>query len=373
VVGVFDATGATGDKARLSVQPGELGDEFRRYEHRFTLERAALELALRAVQKGKSAVELRDVALFAVKSDTAADYPYSRTLHSEDVHRLGERELLLGPRGRIAAALHLPFRAVLLRADFEIDSPLPDDLVLGVEPEPRARAAHTHHDLAVRGQIGRFVRVRTSLLTPDARDVRLFLAGAESARFKVHSLTLSNACSERRYVDPHPLANGLFLYRNADAAPRAYTAHDVAQVADVAQAREALLALPRERIGRFATLEVAPPADLRPGFVEGLHAEPRRVRVEVHAPDGPTLLVLNDRFDPSWQATLDGRPVPTERANGLVRGVVVPRGRHTVQFEFHTPTSVWIGFGLALLGLAAALVLAPWLARRASVVARVPS
>ncbi|WP_374446596.1 hypothetical protein [Stella sp.] len=56
-----------------------------------------------------------------------------------------------------------------------------------------------------------------------------------------------------------------------------------------------------------------------------------RVRVEM-ARDGH--LVLGDRFDPFWRATVDGREVPVRRANRIFRAVAVPSGSHEVVFSF---------------------------------------
>ncbi|NJO22175.1 MAG: YfhO family protein [Sphingomonadales bacterium] len=61
------------------------------------------------------------------------------------------------------------------------------------------------------------------------------------------------------------------------------------------------------------------------------------VEIEVSAPvDG--FVVLNDVWHPWWQAEVDGKPAPIQRANVLFRAVHVAKGRHVVRFEF-TPFS----------------------------------
>jgi len=52
---------------------------------------------------------------------------------------------------------------------------------------------------------------------------------------------------------------------------------------------------------------------------------------------GPAILRLADLWYPDWTATVDGRPVPILRADYLLRGVVVPAGRHEVKFTFRSP------------------------------------
>ena len=64
----------------------------------------------------------------------------------------------------------------------------------------------------------------------------------------------------------------------------------------------------------------------------------------------PALLVISSAWLDGWSATVDGHAVPVTRANGLVLGIPVTAGRHTVKLHFTPP-----GFhrGLALLGLGA--------------------
>lgn len=51
----------------------------------------------------------------------------------------------------------------------------------------------------------------------------------------------------------------------------------------------------------------------------------------------PGLLVLGDVDYPGWQAEVDGRPASIVRTNGIVRGVPLQPGQHTVHFQFVPP------------------------------------
>lgn len=64
--------------------------------------------------------------------------------------------------------------------------------------------------------------------------------------------------------------------------------------------------------------------------------QPKHVTVKANATT-PAVLLFNDRWHESWQATVDGKPVPVLRANHLMRGVVVPAGEHVVEFRFAPP------------------------------------
>ncbi len=61
--------------------------------------------------------------------------------------------------------------------------------------------------------------------------------------------------------------------------------------------------------------------------------ETTRVEIEVEA-ERPGYVVLNDVWHPWWRASVDGRPVPIQRANVLFRAVPVPAGTHRVVMTF---------------------------------------
>jgi hypothetical protein len=74
----------------------------------------------------------------------------------------------------------------------------------------------------------------------------------------------------------------------------------------------------------------------------------------------PSVLLLNDKFDPQWTVTVDGKPADLLRCNFMMRGVYLPTaGQHTVDFKFQQPnrplyiTLAAIAFGLALCGFLA--------------------
>jgi len=86
-------------------------------------------------------------------------------------------------------------------------------------------------------------------------------------------------------------------------------------------------------------------------------ARPERVAVAVSA-RRPALLVMTDTAYPGWRAEVDGRRAPLRRVDYLLRGVVVPAGRHRVELTY-APASWragWILSVLTALALAAAVL-----------------
>ncbi len=70
-------------------------------------------------------------------------------------------------------------------------------------------------------------------------------------------------------------------------------------------------------------------------------------------------LVLLESFDPGWRATVDGRPVPILRANGLFQAIAIPAGTHTVRWEYW-PISWPIGIALTLVSLLTTVGVGGW-------------
>lgn len=91
--------------------------------------------------------------------------------------------------------------------------------------------------------------------------------------------------------------------------------------------------------------------------------EPKKLTVQTTS-DVPSMLLLNDKIEPEWNAYIDGKKVPILRANYLMRGVQVPAGTHQVEFRFEMkPTGFFIVLACEVVGLAL-LGIVIWSARR---------
>jgi hypothetical protein len=70
----------------------------------------------------------------------------------------------------------------------------------------------------------------------------------------------------------------------------------------------------------------------------------------------PSILLLNDKFDPNWSVTVDGKPAPMLHCNFIMCGVYLAPGAHTVEFRFALPngllyvTVAATGVGILLIG-----------------------
>jgi hypothetical protein len=79
--------------------------------------------------------------------------------------------------------------------------------------------------------------------------------------------------------------------------------------------------------------------------------EPERVLIQATAQTA-SLVVLSDVFHPGWHATVDGREVPLERVDYLLRGVPIGPGRHAVELAYR-PAGWRAGLLVSVLAAAA--------------------
>jgi hypothetical protein len=76
--------------------------------------------------------------------------------------------------------------------------------------------------------------------------------------------------------------------------------------------------------------------------------QPNTIILKVKAPHH-CMLVLGDSYHPGWQAFVDDVPETIYRANYIMRAVVVPKGEHTVTFQFK-PNMLRFGWFTTIIG-----------------------
>jgi hypothetical protein len=81
----------------------------------------------------------------------------------------------------------------------------------------------------------------------------------------------------------------------------------------------------------------------------------------------PSVLLLNDKFDPHWQVFVNGKPAELLRCNFIMRGVYLTPGAHTVEFKFTLPTGpLYVSLAAIVFGILLAGCLLVWQRRAAS-------
>ncbi len=146
------------------------------------------------------------------------------------------------------------------------------------------------------------------------------------------------------------------VYAMGDPFPRAWVVHALEVIPDEGAALARLSA--DEFDLRRAAVVAQPPGINLPGSTEGSSARvaaftPDEIRVEVDAvADG--LLVLSEIYYPGWRASVDSAPAPLIQTDGLLRGIPVPQGHHTVRM-WYAPASVRLGLVISALALVVSL------------------
>lgn len=144
------------------------------------------------------------------------------------------------------------------------------------------------------------------------------------------------------------------VYANPHAQPRAWVVDRTRPVAGEGAALDAVTARgfdPRAAAvveGRVPGVPAgAGGAGAQAGSAAIARYDPERVDLDVRA-RRRSLAILSDVWFPGWHATVDGRPADIERVDYLLRGVVVPPGRHVVAFRY-VPASVIAGLVVSVL------------------------
>ena len=86
--------------------------------------------------------------------------------------------------------------------------------------------------------------------------------------------------------------------------------------------------------------------------------QPKRVELEADVKT-PSVLLLNDKYNPHWKVTVDGKPETMLRCNFIMRGVYLQPGPHTVVFSYEPPIK---GLYVSLAAIALGFVLLGFLA-----------
>ncbi|MCB0711259.1 MAG: YfhO family protein [Ignavibacteriae bacterium] len=83
--------------------------------------------------------------------------------------------------------------------------------------------------------------------------------------------------------------------------------------------------------------------------------EPHLIEIDVDAPANNFMVLSEIFYPPGWHAAIDGQPVETIRTDYLLRGLVIPQGKHTVRYEYKSDaheTGVMISLTLNIITLA---------------------
>jgi hypothetical protein len=123
------------------------------------------------------------------------------------------------------------------------------------------------------------------------------------------------------------------IYENTNAFPRAFFVSSSLAVESKDEAISAIMD-PKNSLDGVAIVEDAD-RNFSKSWSKGtaeirLYSENKVVIDTVNGGDG--FMVLTDTYYPLWRAKIDGKPVKIYLTDYAFRGIVVPKGKHTVEF-----------------------------------------
>jgi hypothetical protein len=154
------------------------------------------------------------------------------------------------------------------------------------------------------------------------------------------------------------------IFENPRALPRALVAPAVRLVPDAEAARQAIVEDGFDPRRTVLAERGEPSAGARGAHGRVAVAHESNAQVTLTATlDRRGLVVLDDELTPGWSVRVDGRAAPALHADDVMRGVVVPAGRHEIVWSYAVP-GLGTGAALSALGLAALIAAAALVVRR---------
>jgi len=168
------------------------------------------------------------------------------------------------------------------------------------------------------------------------------------------------------YLNPDAMPRAWFVNRVEVAEPKAtlemirdnkFNPRDVAYVTKPLAAKiDPVAAAPAAPADTTAGADSTRPAVPAPvtaggGSVKFTSYDANRFTLDVEAPGNNFLVVSEVYYPASWRATIDGKPADIVQTNYVLRGLVVPPGKHTIEMYFESQgfeTGKYASLGLNL-------------------------
>ena len=167
---------------------------------------------------------------------------------------------------------------------------------------------------------------------------------------------------EKGYVKRAKIGR-LKIFENQNVLPRAYVVYNTENTANSAETFQKLIAkefVPSETaIVEGENTEYIKSKGQKYSTAGAIYLSANTVRVNFNAA-GPGVLVLLDAYYPGWEARVDGIQSKILRTNYMFRGVLVPAGVHTVEFNYR-PLSFRAGAAITISTLVLLMLAMVWL------------
>jgi len=192
--------------------------------------------------------------------------------------------------------------------------------------------------------------------TPADKDTYFRIFTYSDGEIEIKNIKL-NEVSVSEYNNYEAVYNeGILILKNNDYLPRFYFTEKVRDISDIDEAYKILWETgviweegrfnPKtetlvERID-FNTVEF----DTSNSKVEIQKYSNNKAKLNITA-ESDEFLVFSDTYYPGWKAYIDGQQVKIYKANGIVKGISIPEGKHIIEFDY-LPNNFWIYFSISM-------------------------
>jgi len=160
---------------------------------------------------------------------------------------------------------------------------------------------------------------------------------------------------------PNPVfqGGGYKVYLNHDALPRAWIPQHHERLPSTDAILQSMRDWSFDPAQQAFTLEsTADIPDGGSGSVELISENPQFMSLTAKM-DSAGLVVIGDRYDSGWQATVDGQPAELLRVNHVLRGIVLSGGSHAIELRY-IPAAFVLGVRLFLVAAIILAVMLVW-------------
>jgi hypothetical protein len=138
------------------------------------------------------------------------------------------------------------------------------------------------------------------------------------------------------------------VYENLQSLPRAFIAYNTSVINNEEKILEYMQSDDFDPLRRPVVESEIPAVDnnlsgsyiMPAGDIEFVEYGPNRVVLNTYL-EKPGLLVLNDVYYQKWKAKVDGKDKKVYEVNYIMRGVVMPKGKHSVIFYYDTKSFIY--------------------------------
>jgi len=185
---------------------------------------------------------------------------------------------------------------------------------------------------------------------PSGSDVYFRIFTSSAGKFSIKDLEIHEAIGYYDYKTVYNDGSNIIL-ENKNFIPRFYFVNEVIEVDNLEDVKEVLwegnVSWEYEKIDLKTTAFVedigfdSKKFNTKDNNVDVISYKNNEVRVKTRS-ECDSFMVFSDTYYPGWRAYIDDSEARIYRTNGILKGIYIPEGEHTVIFKY-TPSYFWIG------------------------------